>query len=288
MTDEKTRYHFDNIFFEAPIRYGDIYLIQIGRRYCEPSSVIGAHAHSNWFELTLVTAGSGSVLTNGEARAVHPGDIYLSFPCDIHEIKADDNDKLEYDYFSFFCEDGEWKRALERIIDDYHAAQSRCFRDDRISVLVGYALSEFTARAEYSDRVLECIFHQIIAYLIRDFSELRPESANVSEAQVLCYQLMNFIDTHIYSIGGSEDITEKFNYNYSYLSTLFKKTTGKKLSEYYRDRKLETARVLLSENKKKIYEIAQLLHYSTPFAFSKAFRAKYGISPKRLQSGGAK
>jgi AraC-like DNA-binding protein len=46
---------------------------------------------------------------------------------------------------------------------------------------------------------------------------------------------------------------------------------------------LETARVLILERKKKFGEIADLLNYSSLFSFSKAFKAKYGISPRELQ-----
>lgn len=288
MLDEKTRYHFDNTYISSPLKFGDLYMIQIGRRYCEAASVIPAHSHKNWFELTVVTAGSGSVSANGEACEVAPQDIYLSFPGDIHEIRADADNKLEYDYFSFFSDDREMNDQLELLIRNNRNSQSRRFRDDRITFLIGCALAEFTGHREHSGEMLDCIFHQILICLIRDFSELAHDSADVSDAGILCLQLMNYLDAHVYSPEGLEEAAKKFNYNYSYLSSLFKKTTGKNLSEYYRERKMETAKVLLLEQKKKICEIAQLLNYSSQFAFSRAFKERFGISPKSFRASGMK
>ena len=93
---------------------------------------------------------------------------------------------------------------------------------------------------------------------------------------------MNYIDTHIYSLCNLCELTEKFKYNYSYLSSLFKKTTNKTLAEYFRNRKLETAKALVIEKNKKIGEIAEMLNYSSTFAFSKAFKEKYGVSPSKI------
>lgn len=280
MLYEKTRYIFDNTYMNEPLRFGDLYLVQIGRRYCDPSSVISAHSHINWFELTLVTAGKGRIYTNNEAEEVQPQDIYLSFPGDIHEIRANDDSKLEYDYFSFFCADSKWQSELEQID---RSPKNRSFKDDRISSLISLALAEFTGQKEYCTDLLDCIFHQIIIYLIRDFKEISKTLPEVSDAKILCLQLMNYIDAHIYSDETLESAAKEFNYNYSYLSSLFRKTTGKNLYEYYHERKMETAKVLLLENRKKIYEIAQMLNYSNQFSFSKAFKASFGISPKQMQ-----
>lgn len=280
---DKTIYHINNIYFDNPLKFDDIRLIQIGRRFCEPSAIIPAHPHLNWFELTIATSGSGIVSTNNQPHKINTGEIYLSFPCDIHEIRATENEKFEYDFFSFYCDNGEWNTALEEIIKNYRSPAKRTFRDNKISALIGYALTEFSTDKIYFKEVASGIFHLILAYLIRDFSNITQETATISDAKIICLQLMNYIDTHIYSVQNLESVAEQYNYNYNYLSALFKKTTGKKLSEYYQNRRLETARTLLNA-KKKIGEVSEMLNYSSPFAFSKAFKRSFGVSPKQYQT----
>ena len=46
------------------------------------------------------------------------------------------------------------------------------------------------------------------------------------------------------------------------------------------NRKLETADVLVKEGKLKIYEIADKLHYSSADSFTKAYKKKFGASPR--------
>lgn len=257
--------------------------MQIGRRYCILNEVISAHSHLNWFELTIVLNGKGIIITNEEATPVKAGDIYLSFPCDIHEIKADEETKLEYDFFSFYCVDDSLKEDLKAITRNFRGGNSRIFQDEKISDLVKNAIAEFHIKDQpYSKSLLTDIFHLILVYLIRDFNGGKQKTPDVSEAEILCYQLMNYIDTHIYSLRKLEDIAPKFNYNYSYLSKLFKKITGKTLSEYYQQRKMNAAKTLILERKKKISEIAEMFGYNL-YSFSKAFKAMYGVSPKNMQ-----
>lgn len=280
--ENKTIYHVNNTYFDNPLKFEDVNLIQIGRRFCEPSAIIPAHPHLNWFELTIATSGSGIVYTNNQPHKITAGDIYLSFPCDIHEIRAAQNEKFEYDFLSFYCEEGEWSSALEEITKNYRSPEKRTFRDNKIVSLMGYALTEFSTDKIYFYEAATGIFHLMLAYLIRNFNNITQETATFSDTKIICLQLMNYIDTHIYSIQNLESVAEQFNYNYNYLSALFKKSTGKKLSEYYQSRRLETAQTLLTA-KKKIGEVSEMLNYSSPFAFSKAFKKYFGVSPKQYQ-----
>ena len=286
MTESKTRYHFHKTYIDSPLQFGCVNLLQIGRRYCAPDEIIETHPHLNWFELTVVTSGVGTVVTNGERTGVRAGDLYLSFPCDLHGIHADEKSKLEYDFFSFSCMDEQLANDLKRITQNHWGGKSRVFRDEKISHLIQCALSEFLSDAQpYCNQILTDTFRLILAYLIRDFNNTPSNTANVSDAEILCFQLMNYLDTHIYSIQKLEEVGAKFNYNYGYLSGLFKRTTGKTLSEYYQHRKMEISKALLLENKKKVGEIAEMLGY-TLYSFSKAFKAKYGVSPKAIQQNG--
>lgn len=283
MIENKTRYHLTKHYVENPLPFGDVHLLQLGRRYCNATEVISPHPHLNWFELTIVTKGSGTIITNGEESLVHSGDIYLSFPCDIHEIQANCDTKLEYDFFSFYCTDKALSKALKNITQNYRGGNKRIFQDSKISQLIEYAISEFISDEQpHMQSALHDIFRLIIVYLIRNFNQIKPTTANISEPEILCFQLMNYIDTHIYTIKNLEELAPKFNYNYGYLSGLFKRTTGKTLSEYHQNRKMETGKALVLEKKKGIGEIAEMLGYNL-YSFSKAFKKMYGVSPKNLQ-----
>ena len=283
MLENKTRYHLSKHYVENPLPFGNIHLLQLGRRYCAPTEIIAAHPHLNWFELTVVNNGSGTILTNGETTPVRTGDIYLSFPCDIHEIRADLGSTLDYDFFSFYCTEKALESDLKSIMQNYRNGNQRIFQDGKVSQLVEYAISEFfTKEQPHSPSALTDIFHLILIYIIRDFNDIPQNATNVSAPEILCFQVMSYIDTHIYKIKNLEELAPKFNYNYGYLSGLFKRTTGKTLSEYHQNRKMETGKALVLENKKSISEIAEMLGYNL-YSFSKAFKKAYGVSPKTMQ-----
>lgn len=283
MVENKTRYHLNKHYVEHPIPFGNVHLLQLGRRYCEPTENIAPHPHLDWFELTVVTKGRGTIVTNGVSTVVHAGDIYLSFPCDVHEISADQNSRLEYDFFSFSCENKTLSKDLKNITRNYRGGDKRIFQDRKISQLIEYAIFEFIAKEQpHAQTALSDIFQLILVYLIRDFNDIQQSAASVSEPEVLCFQLMNYIDTHIYTIKKLEELAPKFNYSYGYLSGVFQRTTGKTLADYHRNRKMETGKALILENKKSISEIAEMLGYNL-YSFSKAFKHTYGISPKNMQ-----
>lgn len=172
---------------------------------------------------------------------------------------------------------------MKNITRNYRGGDKRIFQDSKISQLIEYAISEFISQEQpHSQAALSDIFQLIIVYLIRDFNNIHQNTTTVSEPEILCFQLMNYIDTHIYTIKKLEELAPKFNYSYGYLSGLFQRTTGKTLSEYHKHRKMETGKALILEKKKRISEIAEMLGYNL-YSFSKAFKNTYGISPKIMQ-----
>ena len=79
-------------------------------------------------------------------------------------------------------------------------------------------------------------------------------------------------------------LSEVFNYNYSYLSRCFRKCTQTSISQYFNDKKLNMAKKLLENDGLSITEIATKLNYSTIYVFSRAFKNKYGVSPKEFRT----
>lgn len=276
------RYHFNRNYVESPKNFGNVNLLQIGRIFCNEKDVISAHAHQDFYELTVVNGGEGVVYSNGKAYPVKSGDIHLSLPCDIHKIVASDNSKLDYDFFAFTLNDKSFNQELKKITRQLFGSNNRVFKNPNVNSLISNGISEFMKDNPYSTQLIENIFNQIIIYLIRSFTNVKNETPRLTENEILCYQIMNYIDTHLYSIQNLEDVSPRFSYNYSYLSSLFRKTTGKTIFEYFQSRKLETAKVLILEQKHSISEIATMLNYSSLFSFSKAFKSKFGCSPKNL------
>lgn len=281
--EEKTKFHIDNYYLNDPQVFGDLTLWQVGRRFLEPNAVIGEHLHGGLFELTIATGGCATVYTNGTPKRIKHGDIFLSFPGEVHDIRVSDDEKFEYDFFSF--------SALPPLSDELFALMaenqspdSRIFRDERIAYLTALVIAEFSGNDAHRQDIIYSLMKEIAVFTIRDFAKAERRTTTVTAPDILCQNVMSYIDTHIYSITSLIEVAEHFKYNYSYLSNLFKRTTGNTLSDYYRIRRLEVARGLIEEGKKNVGEISELLGYSTPFAFSAAFKKHFGASPNFYKS----
>ena len=275
----KTKFHIDNYYLDNPRKYGKINLLQIGRRYCADGEIIGEHLHGDFFEITLASAGTGIVRTDGKDELLRSGDIYLSFPRERHDIRTASGEKFEYDFFAFSVSEPYFSE-LEAIAASHRDTNERIFRDERIGYLVALTISELSSDDPHKDEIIGSMLTQVLIYIIRNFLGKKRASLNFSDREVFCQQIMNYIDTHIHSMSALSELSDKFGYNYSYVSSLFKETTGNTLSDYYRGRRLDTAKVLVEEGKKTVGEISELMGYSTPFAFSAAYKKRFGTSPK--------
>ena len=277
-------YHLDNVYFDSPLIFDDISVLQIGRIFCKNDTVITAHIQPNLFELTIVTEGRGTILTNDVPKKVQKGDIYLSLPADVHEIKSDSAEPLKFDFFSFNILSGQLKPDYEKLLEKKISPKNRVFKDERILPLISNAIFELTEKKSYHDLLLSSIFRQILIYTLRAFEECEDFfPKNATKNDILCYKLMNYMDTHIYTMKSLDELSEITDYSYGYLSALFKKVTGNTLSEYYRAKKLDAAKLLLDEDKLTATEIASLLNYASLYAFSKAFTKQFGFSPRNYK-----
>ena len=273
-------FNVDEYYGSSPLKLGDVELLQVGRNFCSPDTVIPLHAHLDWYEVTIVKGGSGIVEANGCKIPVSEGDIFISLPCDTHAIYSDAKNPLKYDFLSFYPKNDEKRAALDVISAAIYPVEKRVFRSERIGYLVAAATEEVGTQHPDREEMLRLIVSQIIICLIRTLTgETASQISHLSDTAMLCFRIMNYIDTHIYSLKRLSELCKITNYNYSYLSALFSKETGTTLSDYFQKKKLDAALQLIKDGKLKIGRIAEMLGYSTIYAFSKAFKRTYGVSP---------
>ncbi len=270
-----------------PLIFGDIKLYQVGRLYFkegENDEISRAHVHDDWFELTIATGGQAYLLSNGEKNLLKSGQIYLGCPYETHEILAVPGDSFRYDLIAFHTEDPQLREKLEQIPLLLEKSEFRIFNDERIDQLVNNCILELKVEDAHRDEIICANLTLIMHYLIRDFSDMKGSSkTKPTRNEILCFQVMHYIDSHLLSLTSLHEVAEKFNYNYTYLSALFRKTANISLSDYYNEKKLSFAKQLILENKLKVSEVAEKLNYANPYAFSKAFKKHFRISPKHMQ-----
>ena len=275
------KYHYDKNFFDNPLICDTFYIFQIGKYHGTTNTLIDTHIHKNFFELTVITDGEGVITTNNYPVRVKKGDIYLSLPFDSHKIESDSENILNFYFMSFATENENFIKEFDNISMTHNAPNNRTICDDKINWLIGNAISELDNKTEFTEQLLLSIFTQTLIYLIQNFQKVKPKktSYKITHTEELSYNLINYIDTHIYSIKSLDDLSKITGYSYGYLSNTFRKTTNQSLSSYFHKKKMNVAEILLLENELNISEIATKLNYSSVYAFSKAFSNFFKISP---------
>ena len=81
------------------------------------------------------------------------------------------------------------------------------------------------------------------------------------------------------------EVAEKLNVNRSYFSTLYRQKRGISPQEHLKKLRMEYAAKLMSEYGKSPSVAAFSTGYSDLFAFSKAFKAYYGVPPREYRNG---
>lgn len=271
-------------FGKSPLYLDDISLIYLGRSGLGAS--IEEHMHGGVYELSVVTTGSGLMYTGNVPARVKKGDIYVSFPFEIHKVESDIDNPLSYDFITFSVNSFRFADELNKVWSQNISPYSRVIHNEKVLDLIDCILSEFDDENKnsypFSNEMLSALCNQMIVCILRGMKSDSPESSSINQSgSELCYKMMNYIDTHLYSLTSLSDMATEMGYNYSYLSALFRKTTTLSLSYYYRVKRLETARLLLAQNKKSISQVADLMNYSSIYSFSKSFKEHYGISPRK-------
>ena len=109
----------------------------------------------------------------------------------------------------------------------------------------------------------------------QDQPELIPEQLQDG----LIYRIKEYISQNLEGDLNRETIAGQVFLNAAYLSRLFHKETGEKLSDYILRLRMERAKDLLTSTSEKVTSIAQRWGYNNDSYFIKTFRGMVGVTP---------
>ena len=81
----------------------------------------------------------------------------------------------------------------------------------------------------------------------------------------------------------SDYLSEKLNYDYTYLANLFSEVKGITIEKFYLTHKIEKVKELIVYDELNLSEIAYKLHYSSVAHLSNQFKKITGLSPSHFK-----
>lgn len=139
---------------------------------------------------------------------------------------------------------------------------------------ISYEVVEYILKpAKYSE--LTSVFKKLATRL----SETPTSTSQITDSpNIFINTVVKYMHDNI-SSANLTDAAKLVYMNPSYLSQLFKKTTGANFSDYLLKIRMEKSRQLLQDLELKVYNISSMVGYSDPQNFARAFKKYWGHSP---------
>ncbi len=207
--------------------------------------------------ITALLLGKVSYLSDWDLREVQlTNEALYEFPLAMQPLRSIKN--------SLICA----VAVICRYAADLGADDKRCY------ALSDYYINEIESRADMNN------WQDLIQEIFKHYIELvrvgREERYTLPIRRAIRY-----IHQHLYEPCRLKDVAKVVKVHPGYLSSLFKSETGKSLTQYIRDKKMEEAKNLLGDLNYSVSEIAEMLGYNSLSYFIKVFRQVNGCSPRK-------
>lgn len=263
-----------------------------GREDCIKGWKFGPYVRESYV-IHIVKKGKGVFTIGSNSYELEAGQAFIIRPGEETIYKADDDDPWSYMWVGFhgyraedFIEAMGYKKGSPIIKIEQMDTCATC-----INNMLKY--SQIT-RINEVKRQSELMM--LFATIMEDNTSEQQEKDNVEyPSKIYVKAAVDFITEKYMNKIKIDDIADFIGISRSHLTGSFKKEMGVSPQEYLINFRLEKAASLLRSSKEQINIIAYQCGYEDSLSFSKAFKQKFGMSPKsfrnlevELETGNAK
>ena len=227
--------------------------ISFGWQDCVPGHAFGP-AVRRYTLLHYIIGGSGRFFARGEEFAIREGDAFLIRPDEVTVYRADRAKPWEYFWIGFSGRLASQFGSLPAVL-----------RPDRSLMMSMMAVKDRSGMRE------EFLAGKLFLLLSSLLEEERPAD-RAQEAK-------NYLDHNYMHPVRLEALAASLGLDRRYLARLFKQSQGCSMQEYLKDKRMDEAARLLRQEY-PVAAVGRMVSYDDPFAFSKAFRGHFGVSPR--------
>lgn len=108
------------------------------------------------------------------------------------------------------------------------------------------------------------------------------KSMLVEKIKIIIIELVHYREDQL-KVNLSDFLSEKLNYDYTYLANLFSETQGTTIEKFLINHKIERVKELLVYDELNLKEIAFKIHYSSVAHLSSQFKRITGLTPSQFK-----
>jgi AraC-like DNA-binding protein len=248
------------------------------------------------YELILVQGGACCLLVNGKSYRCECGDVVLFSPGVPHALKSEpgvdfvqphihfdavyDAKKSPARFVSFqpltAMEPHERELIAADVLADmkfpciFRPSDEEAFQKHFFAVIDAFQKKE-------RGYVLRCKAEMLslLHLLYLQFCEEEKRGLGLGEAAMI----RSYLDGNFSSLLSLDGLAAQFHLNKFTMMRLFKRSYGVNVMQYYKEKRLAYAKKLLLETKRSVAEIAEYLHFTDVYTFSRFFKNSTGKSP---------
>lgn len=230
------------------------------------------HLHKE-LELIYVIQGGAQAIANRNVYDLVPGDIFLTFPYQVHYYL----NALPGDYL-IICFPASILNALEGIIDS-NELQNNLFHVETKSQEADFLMRIKNAGGQYA-LVERCAYTTLLISKLLPKCTLLP--LKQSSGQTI-KTILEYCSKHYMENLSLDKLAQQLHLNKYYISHCINKQINMRLNSFINSLRIDAACKLLQETEKKISEVAQAVGFETIRSFNRAFLEIKGITPKEFR-----
>lgn len=257
----------------SPVETQNYTVIQIADSYYSSSFRIEKHRQKCDLEITY-PLNTGLWCVDGRDKCkLNKYDAYISLKDDIHMLYSDKS--CRFQTLAFNIKNDYGLEMYYRIRDNLSQSKNRYCPG--IAPVMAEVISEFLSYDEILGKnYLDSLITNILVKLLRNKEDIK--SVDILSADDLLPAIVNYIDTHFLEITSLEEISLGFGYSYNHICKTFAKRFGVSPKAYLTSKKMDHAGNLLKKGK-SIGIVSEILGFSSPYNFSRAFKKHFGVCP---------
>lgn len=150
-----------------------------------------------------------------------------------------------------------------------------------LSLFIFFIFSDFQSQIEIKETIFQSL-NRKARRLQNEVSKLKKTNVKRQPNEVI-HDLINYIDINYTETYERTKLAKEFGLNGNYMVQIFKKTTGKTISDYINTKRIEKAIEMLNDKEIKIIDIAYNIGFENYNHFFNCFKKATGISPEHYR-----
>lgn len=239
------------------------------------------HAHGG-YEVCWVIRGRCTLAVAGRRLTLDPGVTCLVRPEEIHQLWP--TQALEPFEVLWWCIS---PRGISLPVEGF-SGEHQVTQGDYVALDTGTAIpvrvaQELERRQAHSDLLVRALLLQLAAVILRRLDEIATGRADAwASGRKGCWhveRVVHYVETNYGADITLERLARVAGLSPFYLTTLFRRVTGRSAMGYVRDVRHWQALALLRSTELDVAAVSRQVGYEDPYYFSRVFKARQGCSP---------